>query len=65
MQPKQTKEEIDAGINAYEDEHCAHLAEIGRIARADGWQCGGNAGLPELNPDGSSPDDLDLEDATE
>lgn len=52
----QTKEEIDAGIKAYEDEHCAHLAQCGKIAQEMGIQVGGNAQLPELNPDGSYVD---------
>jgi hypothetical protein len=51
-----SKEEIDAGINAYEDEHCAHLAEIGKLAQEAGIQIGGNAPLPDLNPDGSYVD---------
>lgn len=60
----QTKEEIDAGINAYEDEHCAHLDQIGKLAAERGLQVGGNAELPDLNPDGSYVD-KDLEVATD
>lgn len=60
----QTKEEIDAGIAAYEDEHCAHLSEVGRLAAERGLQVGGNAELPDLNPDGSYVD-KDLEVATD
>lgn len=54
-----TKEAIDAGINADEDEKCAHLQELGRLAAEAGYQVGGNAKLPELNPDGSYADPAD------
>lgn len=60
----QTKQEIDAGIKAYEDEHCAHLAEVGQLAAEAGLQVGGNAGIPELNADGSYVDQK-LEETTD
>lgn len=53
MAEKQTKEEIDAGINAYEDEHCKHLEKIGKMADELGITVPGESQLPELNPDGS------------
>lgn len=54
-----TKEAIDAGINADEDEKCAHLQELGRLAKEAGYTVGGQAKLPELNPDGSYADPAD------
>jgi hypothetical protein len=62
-----TKEAIDAGINQDEDERCAHLAEIGRLAKEAGHTVpSSGAPLPELNPDGSyaNPED-DMPDAEE
>lgn len=54
-----TREAIDAGINADEDEKCAHLQELSRLAREAGYTVGSGAPLPELNPDGSyaNPED--------
>lgn len=55
----QSKEEIDAGINEYENEHCAHLDQIGQLAREAGVNVPGETELPELNADGSlaNPED--------
>lgn len=61
-----TKEQIDAGINAYEDEKCRDLETIGRIAKERGWQCGGNAPIPALLPDGSlAQPELEVDDSEE
>lgn len=59
-----TKEAIDAGINQDEDERCAHLAELGRLAKEAGYTVGSGTPLPDLNPDGSyaNPED-DMPDA--
>jgi len=45
--------EITKGILAEEAEHCAHLEEIGRLAREAGHNVKGVGSLPELLPDGS------------
>lgn len=48
-----TDEEITRGMNEYEDQKMAEWQKFGQAARAAGINIGGNAGLPELNPDGS------------
>lgn len=48
-----SKEEIDAGINADEDEKATHLNNLANLAAQAGIQVGGNAGIPALLPDGS------------
>lgn len=50
---KMTDEEYTEGFLAYEREHCAHLEEIGRLARERGYDVEGAGSLPELLPDGS------------
>jgi len=45
--------ELTKGILAEEAEHCAHLEEIGRLAREAGHNVPGAGQLPELLPDGS------------
>lgn len=54
-----SKEEIDRGINEYEAEKMREYDKLAKMIREEGLNIGGNAGIPDVLPDGSlaNPDD--------
>lgn len=54
-----TKEEIDRGINEYEDEKMREYDKLAKTISERGLTIGSDAGIPEVLPDGSlaNPDD--------